>query len=54
MDMLINPGYIQERGSLLETTYRYLNRNFLGTLYFSYLDDDSEYKGLENTEIIVI
>ena len=45
MDMLINPGYIQERGSLLETTYRYLNKNSLGTLYFSYLDDDSEYKG---------
>ena len=45
MDMLINPGYVQERGSLLETTYRYLNKNSSGTLFFSYLDDDSTYKG---------
>ena len=45
MDMLIRPGYIQERGSKLESTYRYLNQNFIGTMYFSFLDDDSEYKG---------
>jgi len=45
MDMLIRPGYIQERGSKLESTYRYLNQNSVGTFYFSFLDDDSEYKG---------
>ena len=45
MDMLIKPGYIQKRGSKIESTYRYLNKNFDGSIYFSYLDDDSEYKG---------
>ena len=45
MDMLIKPGYIQKRGSKIESTYRYLNKNSDGAIFFSYLDDDSEYKG---------
>jgi len=45
MDLLIKPGYIQERGSKIESTYRYLNKNYDGSIFFAYLDDDSEYKG---------
>ena len=45
IDMLIKPGYIQKRGSKIESTYRYLNKNFAGSMFFSYLDDDSQYKG---------
>ena len=44
MDMLIKPSYIQERGSKIESSYRYLNKNYSGSLFVSYLDDDSEYK----------
>lgn len=45
MDMLIEPAYIQERGSQLQTTFRYLDKSYSGSLFISYLDDDSEYKG---------
>ena len=45
MDMLIQPSYIQERGSKIESNFRYLNNNYTGSIYFSYLDDDSKYKG---------
>ncbi len=45
MDMLIEPSYIQERGSRLQTTFRYLDKSYSGSLFISYLDDDSEYKG---------
>ena len=44
MDMLIEPSYIQERGSKIESNYRYLNKNYSGSIFLSYLDDDSEYK----------
>ena len=44
MDMLVQPSYIQERGSKIETNYRYLNKGYAGSVYFTYLDDDSTYK----------
>ena len=43
MDMLIQPSYLQDRGSQIETTFRYLENNFDGAIYVSYLGDDSEY-----------
>ena len=43
MDMLIQPSYIQDRGSRIETTFRYLKKEFDGAMYISYLGDDSEY-----------
>ena len=45
IDMLIQPSYIQERGSQIESNFRYLNNNYTGSIYFSYLDNDSQYKG---------
>jgi len=45
IDMLIQPSYIQERGSQIESHFRYLNNNYAGSVYFSYLNDDSQYKG---------
>ena len=44
MDMLIEPSYIQERGSQIASHFRYLNKNYEGSFFLSYLDDDSEYK----------
>ncbi|MDB2461339.1 LPS assembly protein LptD [Gammaproteobacteria bacterium] len=44
MDMLIQPSYIQDRGKKIESDYRYLNKNYSGSIFISYLDDDSEYK----------
>lgn len=44
MDMLITPSYIQERGSQIESNFRYLNKKYSGSIFLSYLDDDSEYK----------
>jgi LPS-assembly protein len=44
MDMLIEPSYIQERGSKISSHFRYLNENYEGSFFLSYLDDDSEYK----------
>ena len=43
MDMLIQPSYIQDKGSQIETTFRYLENNFDGAVNLSYLGDDSEY-----------
>ena len=43
MDMLIEPSYIQDRGSQIETTFRYLENKFDGAVHISYLGDDSEY-----------
>ena len=43
MDMLVQPSYLQDRGSQIETTFRYLENNFDGAIYISYLGDDSEY-----------
>ena len=43
MDMLIQPSYIQDRGSKIETTFRYLENKFDGAINLSYLGDDSEY-----------
>ena len=43
MDMLIQPSYIQERGSKIESNFRYLNKEYGGSMYVSYLADDSEY-----------
>ena len=37
MDMLITPSYIQERGSNIETNFRYLNKDYVGSIYLSYL-----------------
>lgn len=44
MDMLIEPSYIQERGSQITSHFRYLNNNYKGSIFLSYLDDDSQYK----------
>ncbi len=44
MDMLIIPSYIQERGSKFESTFRYLNKNYAGSIFVSYLDGDTKYK----------
>ena len=44
IDMLIEPSYIQDRGSKIESNYRYLDKNYSGSMFFSYLNDDSEYK----------
>ena len=41
--MLIEPSYIQDRGSKIETTFRYLENKYVGQFYLSYLGDDSEY-----------
>ena len=43
IDMLISPSYIQERGSQVETNFRYLNKKYDGSAYISYLVDDSKY-----------
>ena len=43
MDMLIQPSYLQDRGSRIETTFRYLKKEFDGAIYISYLGDDSTY-----------
>ena len=43
MDMLIQPSYIQDRGSQIETSFRYLKNEFYGDMHISYLGDDSEY-----------
>ncbi len=43
MDMLIEPSYIQDKGSKIETTFRYLENKYDGQFYLSYLGDDSEY-----------
>ena len=43
MDMLIQPSYIQERGSQIESNFRYLNESYNGSMYVSYLANDSLY-----------
>lgn len=43
MDMLIEPSYIQERGSQIKSTFRYLDTDYSGALFASYLDKDSKY-----------
>ena len=43
MDMLIQPSYIQDKGSQIETNFRYLQKNYDGAIDVSYLGDDSEY-----------
>ena len=41
MDMLIQPSYIQERGSKIESNFRYLNNNYTGSDSFTFKTNDS-------------
>ena len=43
MDMLIQPSYLQERGSQIESNFRYLDESYDGSMYISYLANDSMY-----------
>ncbi|MEC7885930.1 MAG: LPS assembly protein LptD [Pseudomonadota bacterium] len=42
-DLLVTPSYQQARGPELETHFRYLERDYQGDLFISYLHDDDKY-----------
>jgi len=43
-DMTLFPRYLQNRGEQIGTEFRYLDRNYAGTLTAEYLSDDKLYK----------